>query len=110
MRFLLSCVSIEGFTHQSMATYFLPKDLIIDPIMGLLQMAGMCPFLDLSPLIFPFRFGYGQWYCILPEQISSECPSTSSSLTRSSGGRAEQGRPQNSETRELKVKPFSLYS
>lgn len=38
VRFLLSCVSIEGFTHQSMATYFLPEDLIIDPIMGLLQM------------------------------------------------------------------------
>ena len=35
MRFLLSHV---GFTHQSMTTYFLPEDLIIDPIMGLLQM------------------------------------------------------------------------
>ena len=35
MHFLLFHV---GVTHQSMTTYFLPEDLIIDPIMGLLQM------------------------------------------------------------------------
>ena len=50
MRFLLFHV---GVTHQSMTTYFLPEDLIIDPIMGLLQME--------INVIWPIYFCFPRW-------------------------------------------------
>lgn len=47
----LSQIAIEGFVHQSMTTSFLPKEQMIDQIMGLLQMKLMS-----FVLLFIFAF------------------------------------------------------